>query len=77
MSWERLGVGLTRRVLGGRKRSTKGDRREGRRGVRFTTKNYKYGGGVKLYTYQPTTETSLNSICPAENCGTLWHKATT
>ena len=28
-------------------------------------------------TYQPTTETSLSSICPAENCGTLWHKATT
>ena len=31
----------------------------------------------KLHTYQPTTETSLSSICPAENCGTLWHKATT
>ena len=25
----------------------------------------------KLHAYQPTTETSLSSICPAENCGTL------
>ena len=30
-----------------------------------------------LHTYQPTTETSLSFICLAENCGTLWHKATT
>ena len=31
----------------------------------------------KLHAYQLTTETSQSSICPAENCGTLWHKATT
>ena len=47
VSWEGLGVGFTRRFRREdetRRRSMKGDRREGRGGVGFTTKNYKYGG---------------------------------
>ena len=57
-------------------RSTKGDRREGTGGGWIHCQELQIWLWCKLHAYQLTTETSQSSICPAENCGTLWHKAT-
>ena len=49
----------------------KGDRREGTGGGWIHYQELQIWRLGTLQTNQPTTETSLSSICPAENCGTL------